>query len=101
MTEPLKPITHLVKRHLCILTFQAINGELCPHFNDYFKFTNSTKTRNCGFLLALPRARTEVFKRSFRFAGSKLYNDLPLHVRKANSTKQFKSLYDLHSANDH
>ena len=96
--EPIKPIAQLIKKHLCKLTFQAVKGELCPHFNNYFNFTKSTNTRNSGFLLALPRARTEVYKKSFKFMGSKLYNDLPLHVRKANSTEQFISLYDLDSA---
>ena len=54
----------------------------------------SNSTRNGGKLLRLPRLKLEATKKSFRFIGSKLYNDLPIEIRSASSTKDFIVLFD-------
>ena len=86
-------ITSVNKKRLCTLTFQALNGELCENFKNYFSYTTSTQTRNSGYLLSLPKARTEAFRKSFKFMGARAFNELPLLIRKSGNTEQFKSLY--------
>ena len=51
-------------------------------------------------LLAVPRHSTETYgARSFAVAGPKLWNELPLHIRKSQSTNQFKTLLKTHLFN--
>lgn len=55
----------------------------------------SRTTSASGDLLSLPLCRTEIFRRSFKVSASKLWNDLPLDIRCARSTDDFKcKLYE-------
>ena len=51
-------------------------------------------TRNAKKLLRLPSVKLESTKKSFKFTGAKLYNELPIEVRSATSAKMFASLFD-------
>ena len=51
----------------------------CDIFRGYFEIQeHETKTRNYQCLLKLPRIKTEYTRKSFRFKGAKIYNDLPI-----------------------
>ena len=52
------------------------------HFKEYF-ITFENATRNKGKLLRLPPLKLEAGKRSFKFMGARIFNDLPPHVRAA------------------
>ena len=78
---------------MCVQVFKCMNGEICENFNGYFDVLYN-KTRNSGKLLRLPRVKLESTKKTFRFTGAKFYNELPIDVRSATSTKEFKILFD-------
>ncbi|CAL1671809.1 unnamed protein product [Lasius platythorax] len=61
-----------------------------------FKSTvTSRATRTSDDILSLPLCRTEIFRRSFRFSASKLWNELPSDIRSARSIGEFKrKLYE-------
>ena len=66
---------------------------MCNNFESYFDVLKNN-TRNGNKLLRLPRVKLESTKKSFKFTGAKLYNELPIEVRSATSTKMFASLFD-------
>ena len=55
-------------------------------FDDYFaKIEHRQNTRNSKYLLRLPNLRTEFAKISTQCMAAKMYNDLPLEIRKESS----------------
>jgi len=54
----------------------------------------SNNTRNANKLLRLPKTKLEAAKKSFKFAGAKEYNKLPIKVRGATTVKEFIVLYN-------
>ena len=59
---------------------------MCINFNSYFE-NNVTgiNTRNSNCLLKLPKVK----KQSFFYSGSKIYNDLPIDIRKEVDFNKF------------
>ena len=57
---------------------------------------HNVNTKNSGFLLKVPKMRLDLGKTSFFYAGTKLYNDLPLGIRKSQSVTAFRN-----KINDH
>ena len=86
-------IKTLQKRRTCIQVFSCINGNVCNNFEGYFDVMENN-TRNAKRLLRLPSVKLESTKKSFKFTGAKLYNELPIEVRSATSAKMFASLFD-------
>ena len=63
---------------LVALCINCINGKLCPRFDDYFELNMHTlNTGNQNKLLKLPKVKLELGKKSFKFQGAKLFNELP------------------------
>ena len=89
----MKSITELKRKQICVLTYKCANGLICKNFDNYFEMMSS-KTRNSDSLLRLPKARTESYRKSFQFFGAKMFNELPIEVRKANSLNEFKALFN-------
>ena len=73
------------------LKFEHVNSSAsvqtaCDIFRGYFDVQeHKTKTRNNQCLLKLPKIKTEYTRKSFRFMGAKIYNDLPIDIRKTES----------------
>ena len=86
-------IRNLQKRRICTQVFNCINGNVCDNFKNYFEVM-SNNTRNANKLIRLPKVKLESTKKSFRYTGAKEYNNLPMKVRNATSTKEFIRLYD-------
>ena len=40
--------------------------------------------------LLLPKARLEIFRKSFQYSGPKIWNSIPLHIRNCKSLRPFK-----------
>jgi hypothetical protein len=86
-----------LKLHKTVLIYKAIHG-LAPDFLlDYitFKFEimdNSLRSCNNSELY-IPKPENDKFKKSLLYSGPKLWNTLPLNIRKANSISEFKRLY--------
>ena len=71
------------------------NNNVCENFNDYFAINYHAKnTRNRNTLLKLPRVKLEFAKRSFKYMGAKLYNDLTLNIRAYENDQHFKKLFN-------
>jgi hypothetical protein len=41
--------------------------------------------------LQIPKAKTELFKKTFTYSGPKLWNELPFAIRQASSHNAFKT----------
>ncbi len=44
-------------------------------------------TRNKAILVKLPKVKLEFIRQSFRFAGTKIYNELPIEIRRERDFK--------------
>jgi len=79
----------------CKMVRKCLNGETCCNLNDYFSLNlHEMSTRNKNSLLKLPKINLEFGRKSFKYQGAKLYNDLPLTIR--NSKTKFNTLLDKH-----
>ena len=82
---------NLVKRNACNIVHKSIYGLAYWNFHNYFEKLNHGKnTRNNKSLLRLPKIKLEVGRSSFSYMGARLFNDLPLNIRKLDTHQQFK-----------
>ncbi len=51
-------------------------------------------TRGKGYLPVLPKVKLELGRQSFNYSGAKMFNQLPLSVRKATTTSAFDKLLE-------
>ena len=97
ISSDIPSITAIYKKRLCTYVYKCLNGEVCENFIDYFDcINNPVQTRNNGFLVRLPKVRTESAKKGFYFVGAKTFNELPTNIRKAKNLKEFKYLINLY-----
>ena len=78
---------------LCLNVFKCINGDSCNNFNDHLEIMSS-KTRNNGILIRLPKIRLESSKKSFFYYGAKCFNDLPAQDRGAPNSQEFLNYFE-------
>jgi hypothetical protein len=89
--KSLTPIQALIKRHACSTVRKILDGETCSNFIGYFEINqHSKRTRNSTNLLKVPKIKLEVARGSFYFMGTKLYNELPLNIRKVTIFNEFQ-----------
>jgi len=80
-----------ITKQVCCFVRKCIDGNVCEDFANYFHVNeHEIGTRNKGHLITLPKVRLNVAKDSFFFMGSKVYNMLPLEIRKEKSFDKFK-----------
>ena len=84
---------------LCVLTFKCIHG-LAPHYlSDDVTIhvdIHGYDTRSAENMdLYTPRCAKEIYKRSFLYKGSTLWNKLPQWVKESTSLNDFKHNYRL------
>ncbi|XP_057299539.1 uncharacterized protein LOC130630163 [Hydractinia symbiolongicarpus] len=94
------PIMNEIKKHAVMLVRKCLDKAVCSKFEDFFEIRlHSRNTRNNNYLLTIPRVRLEVNRTGFKFMGSKIYNDLPIEIRKLDTLPSFvrntKSYFDL------
>ena len=76
-------IVNSIRKEALGLVAKSLNDDSCSNFNGYFKVKRHLKaTRNNGYLVELPKTRLELGKRSFKYSGAKIFNELPLDLRK-------------------
>ena len=86
-------IENLMKLHALKLVKKCLDGKVCELFRDYFTLHHHEKlTRNNTHLLKIPRVKLEISKCGFYWMGVKLFNSLPLEIRKIESFSQFGCL---------
>ena len=84
----------MIKMRCCVFIKACLDGNVCNSFVAYFKkISHSKSTRNNGNLLALPKIRLEYARGSFYYMGEKLFNELPLEIRKQVDSSKFKELF--------
>ena len=77
-----------IKKRLCIQVYDCINNNTCDSFSNYFEIMENN-TRNKGTIIRLPKAKLEVYKKSFQFYGAKVFNSLSFHCRSARTKAEF------------
>ena len=90
-------IHDVVMRNACNIVRKCVENRLCEIFNGYFeKIEHSVRTRNSDCLLKLPKVKLDVAKNGFYFMGAKVYNSLPISIRKEGNYSKFKLLLKNH-----
>ena len=84
-----------IKYHKCLLTYKCVKTDEAPtYLSEKFKFisdSNPYLLRNTAKgNLVTPKPNKELYKKSFVYSGSVLWNDLPSSVRCVNNTNTFK-----------
>jgi len=86
-----------VKYQKAILLFKIFNGlspeYLCNIFTPTSNIHQRTLRSSSQFQLYSPRPNTELFRKSFVYSGSVIWNSLPYCVKNASSLNRFKQLY--------
>jgi len=90
-TKKVGSIEKLMKKKACKIVKKCLDDEVCTQFKGYFKINHHSRTtRNSNTLMKLPKVKLEFFRKSFKFQGAKIFNDLPLSIR--SSQNNFYSL---------
>ena len=90
--QSLPKIVNLIRKQACVTIKKILVNECCSNLGGYFQLIDHViQTRNNGFLLRLPKTRLEFGKKAFKFEGAKVYNSLPLYIRKENDVRKFKN----------
>ena len=77
------------KRRDCEFVQDVLLGNVKPPLNDYFTVANTkANTKNKNFV-HVPKGNLEYGKRSIRFMGAKIFNDLPINIRKKYKDTNF------------
>ena len=81
------------KRRVCEFVQDVLLENVKPPLNDYFTVANTkANTRNKNLFVYVPKVKLEYGKRSTRFMGTKIFNDLPINIRKKYKDTNFKDL---------
>ena len=78
-----------MKVRCCILVEKVLCYDKCECFSNHFTLMNN-HTRNNGSLLRLPPVKLEAAKKSFKYMGAKLWNELPLDIRSHMGKNDFQ-----------
>ena len=74
--------------------YKVLNDHAAPSLKESFYERNVMQNRynlsNSEYLLTIPRPRTEYLRRSFKYSGSMLWNDLSFASKSASSLDSFK-----------
>ena len=86
-----------VKFQTAVLMYKSLNGLAPSYLRDKFQNTYDITHKNLrsssSNSLYIPKPSCELFRNSFVYSGSSVWNQLPLKIRSAPSLKSFKFLY--------
>lgn len=86
-----------VKFQKAILMFKTMNNLAPTYMNSLFHYTNEIHNRNLRSttenLLYVPKPKCEIYRNSFAYSGSKLWNSIPQNIKSCHSVQQFKDKY--------
>ena len=84
-------LLNISKRRICMFVHDVITGAVGELFTDYFELRKTrVNTRNNGNMVVLPKVKLEYGRRSVRYLGAKIFNELPLELRRKCLDKDFK-----------
>ena len=82
----LAPTVKTLHKQSCITVRKCLDGQMCSNFNKYFKINvTGINTKNAK----LPKVKLDFAKQSFFYSGAKIYNDLPIDIRKEVDFNKF------------
>ena len=85
------------KQRICSFVTKVAIGKVGDPFENYFEFLNTTvNTSNKNILLRLPKLKLESGRRSTKYPRAKIFNDLPIEVRKHFNEETFNSISKSH-----
>ena len=88
-----------MRKKACMIVKQCLTDKVCSNFEKYFTINeHSMNTRNKNKLVKLP-LDLEFGKKSFKFLGAEVYNELPLFIRNCEKLANFKILLRQHFSN--
>ena len=91
--DGLQSVTNCKKKRACELVKKIVLGDILDLLKDYFTLNNHGRvTRNNGFNLTLLKVKTEHGRSSFAFMGARIFNELPLNIRKTDYIKSFSAM---------
>ena len=86
-----------------MIVFKALNGQAPKYVTELLNLTaeshgHNLRSKQDKFLLQMPSHKTKITlgDRSFLCAAPKLWNGLPLEIRKTSSLENFKSKLKTH-----
>ena len=83
-------VVEIKKRRACMLVRKILDNDICDSLIGHFiRNKHDRVTRNSDCFTILPKIKTEYARRSFDFMGAKVYNELPLEIRKTLDYKEF------------
>ena len=88
------PVQHRIKFKILMQVFKILNGQSPLYLVDLISRhvpTRALRSRDTN-LLAVPRSSSKFGDRRFSVSGPRLWNDLPIYIKNAESLTQFKTL---------
>ena len=77
------------------MVYKVLMNSVCENFNDYFAINYHAKnTRNRNKLMKLRRVKLEFVKRSLKYMGTILYNDLSINIRACENDPNFRKFFN-------
>ena len=84
--DEIQSVVNANKIRVCKLVRKCIDKDICDAFQGYFNINDHTvRTKNHQFLLTIPKIKTEFARKSFRFMGATIYNELPIQMQRIES----------------
>ena len=88
------PISYRVVFKLLLLVFKALNGRGPRYLVELLQYQNLSRTLRANFLdlLLQQKSNTKTYgDRAFSICAPRLWNSIPLDIRKSNSVSTFKN----------
>ena len=86
-------LVNIRKQRISSFVLKVVMGKVGDPLKNYFEFLNTTvNTRNKIILLPLLKLKLEYGRRSKKYLGAKIFNDLPIEVRKHCKEKNFNRI---------
>ena len=91
------PVKKRIVFKILLLTYKALNGMAPGYLKDLLKPKADQRLRSAANgELVVPRVRTKLGQRRFGVAAPRLWNQLPLYMRNAQSVEIFKKYLKTH-----
>ena len=91
-----KSFEYIIKKKAINIAYKVLtNDNVCESFQDYFAINYHVNTRNRKKLLKLPQVKLDFAKRSFKYMGAILYNDLSINIRTCVNNQNFRKLFNI------
>ena len=80
-----------------IQMYKTLRGDAPDYLQNAFTFTTDIHSRllrsSSTYQLYSPKPNTELFRHTFVFSGTSIWNSIPLYIKNSTSIQHFKTLY--------